>query len=69
MSFDEIMRKAVAEEIEKQQQKTERLPIPIAKFCRDTNISRATMWRREKDGTAKLIRIGRKVFIDPQQFT
>jgi len=46
-----------------------KLPIPIAEFCAKTKTWRSTIWRLEKRGEVKLIRIGRSVFINPDQFT
>jgi hypothetical protein len=66
MSLEESIRKIVKDEIEKRNQKTEL--VPVADFCKDKNLSRITIWRGEKQGKFKLTRIGRKVFINPQQF-
>lgn len=37
--------------------------VPLRQFCKEKNISRTTIWRAEKRGELKLIRIGRKVFV------
>lgn len=65
MSLEESIRKIIAEELN-------RHPVndlqPVAEFCELKNISRVTLWRAEKEGKIKLTRIGRKVFVNPNQF-
>lgn len=65
MSLEESIRKFIAEELDRQ-------PVndlqPVAKFCESKNISRVTVWRAEKEGKIKLTRIGRKVFVNLNQF-
>lgn len=64
--FEEMIREIVRDELKKEQDRNN--VISVAEFCRINGISRATMWRHEKSGKAKIVRIGRKVFIDPAQF-
>lgn len=66
MSIEEHIRKIVAEELVKLQQKVEL--VPIAEFCKAKKISRGTLWRAEKEGRVKLTRIGARVFINQEQF-
>jgi hypothetical protein len=42
--------------------------VPVAEFCRKHGISRVTIWRAEKEGRLKVTRIGKKVFVNPNQF-
>jgi predicted DNA-binding transcriptional regulator AlpA len=42
--------------------------LPLNEFCEKKNISRATVWRAEKRGEIKLTRIGRRIFVNLQQF-
>jgi len=42
--------------------------VPMDLFCQQKKISRVTMWRKEKEGTVKVIRIGKKLFVNPTQF-
>jgi predicted DNA-binding transcriptional regulator AlpA len=67
MNLEEHIRKIVAEELDKRQQAQEL--VSITEFCQANKIHRNTIWRHEKEGRLKLIRIGRKVFINPQQFS
>lgn len=66
MTLDEHIRKIVAEELAKHQSSAD--IVPVAEFCKVKNIHRNTVWRAEKEGRIKLIRLGKKVFINPQQF-
>lgn len=65
MSLEESIRKIVVDELSKHQ--PEELQ-SISEFCKAKKISRITLWRAEKEGRIKLVRIGRKVFINPGQF-
>lgn len=38
-------------------------PIPLMEFCERNKISRTSVWRAEKSGQLKLIRVGRKIFV------
>jgi hypothetical protein len=42
--------------------------VEASDFCQKKNISRVTLWRAEKRGEVKLTRIGRRVFINLDQF-
>jgi hypothetical protein len=66
MNLEENIRKIVADELDKRQQQVEF--IPVADFCKSRKISRITIWRAEKEGKIKLSRIGKKIFINPNQF-
>ncbi|UYN88140.1 MAG: hypothetical protein KIT51_07815 [Cyclobacteriaceae bacterium] len=66
MSLEENIRKIVAEEIQKAGKQSDL--VPLAEFCKEKNLSRVTVWRAEKQGKMKLTRIGKKVFVSPQQF-
>jgi hypothetical protein len=66
MNIEETIRQIVCEEIDKREQATNL--IPIADFCKNHNLSRVTVWRAEKSGKLKTVRIGKKVFVNPHQF-
>ena len=66
MNLEESIRKIVVEEIDKRQQKDEY--VPIAEFLQSKKLSRLTIRRQELEGKVKLIRIGKRVFINPSQF-
>lgn len=66
MTLDEHIRKIVAEELAKIQ--TPKELISVTEFCKKRNINRSTVWRAEKEGKVNLIRIGKKTFINPEQF-
>ena len=65
-SIEETIRQIVADELSKRQQNEELQS--VSDFCRTKHISRVTLWRAEKEGRIKLVRIGRKVFVPSQQF-
>lgn len=66
MNLEESIRQIVSDEIGKQLQAANL--IPIADFCKSKNINRVTLWRHEKEGRIKLDRIGKKVFVNQAQF-
>jgi hypothetical protein len=66
MSIEETIRQIVAEELDKRQ--TANTLIPVSEFCATHNISRVTLWRQEKAGTLKVHRVGRKTFVNINQF-
>lgn len=63
--LENIIQEMVSRELAKHQSNE---LIPISEFCRQAKVSRITLWRQEKQGMIKLTRIGRKVFVNPQQF-
>lgn len=65
-AIEETIRQIVADELNKHHQREELQS--ISEFCKAKKISRITVWRAEKEGRLKLVRIGRKVFINPGQF-
>lgn len=65
MSLEENIRKMIADEMGRA--KSVEL-VPVDEFCEQKEISRTTLWRSEKRGQIKLVRIGRRVFIDVSQF-
>jgi len=66
MNIEETIRQIVKDELRKQEKHSSLTP--VAKFCEDHNVSRVTLWRAEKKGRLKTVRIGRKVFVDDNQF-
>jgi len=66
MSFEETVRAMITDELDKRERKSELQP--VAQFCKDKHISRVSLWRHEKQGRVKIVRIGSKLFINPDQF-
>lgn len=64
-NFETLIRKIVHDELSK---RADTDLVSITKFCKDKDISRVTLWRAEKDGKVKLTRIGKRVFLNPNQF-
>jgi len=62
MNIEETIRAIVQDELNKREV-TPQL-IPAQQFCQEKGLSRATLWRAEKEGKVKLFRIGRRIFID-----
>jgi hypothetical protein len=65
-SLEQQIRSIVADEISKR--KGESNLVAIADFCKSKNISRVTLWRSEREGKTKLVRIGSRVFVDENQW-
>jgi DNA-binding transcriptional regulator PaaX len=65
MNIEEIVRGIVRDELTRQQPESLQ---PLAKFCKEQGISRVSLWRLEKSGRIQIIRIGKRCFINPQQF-
>lgn len=65
MSLEESFQKFIADQLSKRQ--PEELK-SVPDFCKEKKISRVTLWRAEKRGEVKLTRIGRRVFINTNQF-
>lgn len=42
--------------------------IPVQKFASSHNLSMTTIWRQEKAGAIKITRVGRKRFVNLNQF-
>ncbi len=66
MSIEETIRAIVTDELDKREHKKDL--VPVSTFCKAHNLSRITVWRQERQGKLKVVRIGRKVFIQPNQF-
>lgn len=66
MTLDETIRMMINEELDKRERKTDL--VRISDFCKSKNISRTTLWRAEKEGRLTMTRIGKKVFINMNQF-
>lgn len=64
--LESLIRQIVADELAKTQRMGELQS--IAEFCKARKISKVTLWRAEKQGRIKLVRIGKRVFIDSTQF-
>lgn len=60
-NWEESFKVFIRDEVQKLEKKNHH--IPVAQFCKENNISRVTLWRAEKNGTLKLQRIGKKVFV------
>ena len=65
-NFETLIRQIVHEELSKRSDETELVSVP--EFCRKHAISRVTLWRAEKEGRVKVTRIGKRVFLNPNQF-
>jgi len=65
--FETFIRGIVREEMNNYTQKV--VHVPAQQFCKDRNISRTKLWRDEKKGIVKVDRIGRKVFVNLNQFS
>lgn len=62
MSLEDIIRQIVRDEL--LNVKSGSKLIPVSQFCKEKNISRVTLWRAEKAGKCKIVRIGKKTFVD-----
>ena len=60
-----LIRKIIIEELGNREQNN---LIHQSDFCKNNNISRTTIWRMQKEGKLKIIKLGRKVFIQTNQF-
>lgn len=67
MSLEETIREIARDEYSKLQQDGGNL-MPADEFCEKKDISYVTLWRAEKRGEIKLTRIGKRVFINTNQF-
>ena len=65
-NLEDEIKKMISAELDRRSAATELQP--VAKFCKDKNISRVSLWRHEKQGKIKIVRIGSKLFINPAQF-
>ena len=66
MDFEKSIRQIVSEELDRRSPAVSLQP--VAKFCKEHDLNRVTVWRGEKEGRWKVVRIGRKCFINPGQF-
>lgn len=63
---EKSIKQLIAEELDRRQKENEL--ISLADFCSRFNVSRTTVWRAEKGNKLKCVRIGKKIFINPNQF-
>lgn len=68
MSLEETIREIARDEYSKLQQEGHANLMPAEEFCDKKEISYVTLWRAEKRGEIKLTRIGKRVFINTNQF-
>ncbi|MFN5169602.1 MAG: hypothetical protein ACK5DD_08255 [Cyclobacteriaceae bacterium] len=64
--FEQSIRDIVRQEMAAAQTPVQ---VPVEKYCKERGLSRVTIWRAEKRGSGlpdghKIVRIGKKVFID-----
>lgn len=67
MSIEETIRELINQELDKRTQSAD--IVPVEQFCQDKGVSRITIWRAEKEGRLKVVRIGKRKFIDTRQWS
>lgn len=65
-NIETLIRKIVSEELDKAKLNTEL--VSVTEFCNRHGLNRVTLWRAEKEGRVKVVRIGTRVFLNPNQF-
>jgi predicted DNA-binding transcriptional regulator AlpA len=70
MGLEENLRKIVSDLLREELDKLHRSDdlIPVSEFCRQKGLSRTTIWRQERQGQLRIVRIGRRLFINSAQF-
>lgn len=65
--LEKIIREIVGDELDKRQQTINLMS--VSEFCKKHSFNRTTVWRLEKQRKIKTVRLGKKVFVDLNQFS
>lgn len=66
-AIEATIRSVVADELAKLTNREPKL-VPLNDFSKEKKVTRVSLWRWEKSGQIKMTRIGKRVFIDMNQF-